>query len=698
MNPKNTGACARVAMISMWCFVFSCLHTEAAPQEPQTPKKTAQTEENAAQVPHEPDRPPSIGDVKKLRQDVDRRFERLNDHYERNIAVFQETFGSDARAWFRRTKAIYAETFESFPQNDNELEANAANAQRALLRLQNLLKVCEDFEGEALKAIRAPKITDPQKERDRVTEWLYRFEHGEPQKRKRGELEELKRFALDKSQHYDIQDGEELLGRIDDIIKSAKARASDPNPLTLLSGWHVEKRRIELFLNGAERLLKDAPLKTGVSQKGIRAEQDALDKLTGCFEFRMKGDMYRVCQARKGPPPLLKRSEAVMQSFEHEKINPGEVPRECQGERGAKIAFAPGVVEWKYCDNLGQHCTYYIFVEDFSGLYELMLKDQLTHDEIVQLFMQACHEFPSTNDFVLAYTGEHPIDANHALKTIWRDDHAPADAFGDAGLDRIKIALGPPLPFSVELLFDVAFKEVAEKIDHAITQLEELMDDLASSDPELFQTFNEKLDELSAGRSNYEAIALALTRMHKDMPAEHSRADFSKQLQMEFERIVELFDFRINQNIKALRMLQENRAAELAYRPGEKLYVFLWMSGTPLPKTHLTFSATQLLRQDNGAVYEQELGTLVRTYDDPTDPQRLVRTTIEGQRWWLTWFRTPIVIWDSDEHGIPFFTFGLTENQYLMTQLPADVRALVSILDETTGKTVEKELYFSIVP
>jgi hypothetical protein len=39
------------------------------------------------------------------------------------------------------------------------------------------------------------------------------------------------------------------------------------------------------------------------------------------------------------------------------------------------------VIEWKYCDNLNSGCEYYLFVQRFTSLDDLRLKDTLTGSE-----------------------------------------------------------------------------------------------------------------------------------------------------------------------------------------------------------------------------------------------------------------------------------------------------------------------------
>jgi hypothetical protein len=89
------------------------------------------------------------------------------------------------------------------------------------------------------------------------------------------------------------------------------------------------------------------------------------------------------------------------------------------------------VIEWAYCDNLNSGCEYYLFVQQFTSLDDLRLKDTLTARDKVQGFIQACRQETFGGSHELAYVGTYPLTAQDFPAPIAGKSRGPKLPNGD---------------------------------------------------------------------------------------------------------------------------------------------------------------------------------------------------------------------------------------------------------------------------
>src|SRR5215471_6122511 len=243
-----------------------------------------------------------------------------------------------------------------------------------------------------------------------------------------------------------------------------------------------------LVLDAQGTSVNDAPLKPAASKKEIQDRERQVDKAIGCEAYRADFDMHAVCKKRGLPTRRSSRGGLAYRPMDQE-IAGASLPSECRGVDGQPIwNGAPEVIEWVYCDNLNSGCEYYLFVQRFTSLDDLRLKDNLTPRDKIQAFIQACRQETFGGSHELAYVGTYPLMAQEFLDVLFGTQTAvrPKDAFGFDGMRRQGLALAAPTPFQLEsCLFDTSLAPIVHKLNAAIQEFEAFRGPLMAESNEL---------------------------------------------------------------------------------------------------------------------------------------------------------------------------------------------------------------------
>ena len=162
--------------------------------------------------------------------------------------------------------------------------------------------------------------------------------------------------------------------------------------------------------------------------------------------------MYAVCKKKGLPARRGSQSGFVYRPMDQD-IAGVALPPECRDAAGQpKWNGAPELIEWTYCDNPNSGCQHYLFVQRFTSLDDLRLKETLTASDKVQAFIQACRHETFGGARELAYVGTYPFMAQESTDVLFGTQTAarPKDAFGFDGMRREGLALAPPPPFQLE--------------------------------------------------------------------------------------------------------------------------------------------------------------------------------------------------------------------------------------------------------
>ena len=171
--------------------------------------------------------------------------------------------------------------------------------------------------------------------------------------------------------------------------------------------------------------VKDPPLGSLKNRKTVERQ---VDEAIGCEDYRADFDMYAVCKKRGLPARRSSHGGFAYRPTDHD-LAGAALPPECRGVDGQpKWNGKPEVIEWVYCDNLNSGCEYYLFVQRFTSLDDLRLKDTLTASDKVQAFIQACRQETFGGAHELAYVGTYPLTAQEFLDVLFGTQKAALTA------------------------------------------------------------------------------------------------------------------------------------------------------------------------------------------------------------------------------------------------------------------------------
>ncbi len=143
-----------------------------------------------------------------------------------------------------------------------------------------------------------------------------------------------------------------------------------------------------LMLSAQGMAVKDAHSGSEINKKEIQTAERQVDQ-AGCEDYRADLDMYAVCKKRGLPTRRSSQSGFAYRPMDQD-LAGASLPAECRGaDEQPKWNGAPEVIEWTYCDNKNSGCEYYLFVQRFTSLDDLRLKDTLTASDKVQAFIQS---------------------------------------------------------------------------------------------------------------------------------------------------------------------------------------------------------------------------------------------------------------------------------------------------------------------
>jgi hypothetical protein len=484
-----------------------------------------------------------------------------------------------------------------------------------------------------------------------------------------------------------------------------------------------------LMLGAQGMAVNDAPLRPRVSKKEIQDKARQVDEAIGCEAYRADFDMYAVCKKRGLPTRRSSHGGFAYHPMDQD-IAGAALPPECRGVDGQpRWNGAPEVIEWAYCDNLNSGCEYYLFVQRFTSLDDLRLKDTLTARDKVQAFIQACRQETFGGAHELAYVGTYPLMAQDFLDVLFGTQTAvrPKDAFGFDGMRRQGLALAPPPPFQLEsFLLDTSLAPVVRKLNAVVREFEAFRDRIAAESNDLAKlehtkaltpTERERRSELTQKRDVLfvktfnELHANGVARDHK--PSNASAADALKKaiavypagdpqrerfedLERRLREALNEFDAAVDAAVKAMSRPQPGR--ELVYRAGDNLFLFLKGTGSTAPKLRMTLHIRQLAGPaETPLPTEQPFGVLTRAFDDPPEinRQQNIIFAIDYQQYWVSLFTQPLLV--ADTSSAPGTAKGVVQNRAILAEVPGDYVATLELFDETTKSSTKTDIKFSIV-
>ena len=471
-------------------------------------------------------------------------------------------------------------------------------------------------------------------------------------------------------------------------------------------------------------------LKSKVSKKEGQAQASSDAATTGCEDYRADFDMYAVCQKRGLPSRRSSYGGFAYRPLDHQ-IAAADLPPECRGFAGEpKWNGAPEVIEWVYCDNLNSGCEYYLFVQRFSSLDDLRLKDTLAAGDKVQAFVQACRQETIGGAHQLAYVGTYPISAQEFLDSLFgtQGGFRPKDAFGFDGMRRQGLALAPAPPFQLQaFLFDTSLAPIVHKLNAVVREFETFREGFMEESNELaklehaknltnaesarksellqkrdvvfVKTFNEAHAKgvLQNHESSNTSAADALKQALAVYPAHDAQRERFEDLEHRLRGLVKEFDGVIDSAVKTLS--RPPPARELVYHPGDTLFVFLKGTGSIAPKLRMTLRLRRLAdHAGTSAPAEAPFGILTRAFDDPPElnRQQNILFANDYQRYWVSLFTQPLLVANpSSANGV---LPGVVQNFAIVGELPGDYIATIELFDETTRRSATADIEFSVVP
>jgi hypothetical protein len=484
-----------------------------------------------------------------------------------------------------------------------------------------------------------------------------------------------------------------------------------------------------LMLGAQGVAVKDTHLGSEINKKEIQTAERQVDE-AGCQDYRADWDVYAVCKKRGLPARRSSYGGFAYRPMDQD-LAGAALPPECRGADGQpKWNGAPEVIEWTYCDNLNSGCEYYLFVQRFTSLDDLRLKDTLTATDKFQAFIQACRQETFGGAHELAYVGTYPFMAPEFLDVLFGTQTAfrPKDAFGFEGMRRQGLALAPPSPFQLEsFLFDASLAPVVRKLNDVIREFETFRGPLMAESNELatlehaqaltpserqrrselaqkrdvlfVKTFNElhakgvRRDHKTSNGSAVDALKQALAVY----PAEDPQRERFEDLERRLHELVKEFDAAIDAAVET--MSRHQPARELVYHAGDSLFLILKGTGSTAPRLRVTLRIRRLPGSaETLAPIEQPFGVVTRAFDDPPEinrQQNIVFAT-DYQRYWVSLFTQPLLV--ADMSSAPGVTKGVVENRVILGEVPGDYIATIELFDETTKSSTKTDIEFAIVP
>jgi hypothetical protein len=485
-----------------------------------------------------------------------------------------------------------------------------------------------------------------------------------------------------------------------------------------------------LMLGAQGTAVKDAPWRPEVDKQEIQAKERQVDEATGCEDYKADFDVYAVCKKRGLPTRRSTHGGFAYRPMDQD-LAGAALPPECRDAAGQpKWNGAPEVIEWTYCDNLNSGCEYYLFVQRFTSLDDLRLKDTLSASDKVRAFVQACRQETFGGAHELAYVGTYPLMAQEFLDVLFgtQTTFRPKDAFGFDGMRRQGLALAAPPPFRLEsFLFDKSLALVVGKLNAVIHEFETFRNPVMAKANELaslehaktltpvdrqrrseltqerdvlfVKTFNElhakgvfrehKMSNGSAADALKQALAV--------YPAEDPQRERFEDLERRLREAVKEFDTAVDAAVQI--MSRPHPAHELVYHPGDSLFLFLKGTGPTAPKLRMTLRIRRMARlAETLAPIEQPFGVLTRAFDDPPEinrQQNIVFAT-DYQRYWVSLFTQPLLVVDTSY--APDVAKGVVENCILLGEVPGDYIATIELFDETTKRNTKTDIEFGVVP
>jgi hypothetical protein len=522
-----------------------------------------------------------------------------------------------------------------------------------------------------------------------------------------------------------------------ELIKAARKTTRDLRALlagnasdSIQSTWLRLSGTLELLMRASRESLNGAQLRSGVTPQDIRDKERKVDEATGCEAYKADFDLYAVCQKRGMPSRRSTHGGFAYRPMDRD-LASAPLPQECRDASGQpKWDGAPEVIEWVYCDNPNSGCEYYLFVQRFTSLDDLRLKDNLTAQDKIQAFAQACRQETFAGAHQLAYVGTHPIASQEFLGVLFGTQSAfrPKDAFGFEGMRRQGLALAAPPPFKLDaFLFDTSLQPIVRKLNAVIREFEAFRSTLTTESNELARlehaggltpAESDRKTELAARRDVLfvkafdEEHARGVLRDHK--ASNVSAADALKKAVTVYppgdpqrERF-ELLERRLREALRgfdagveaAVNAVSRGRpAAELVYHPGDSIFVFLKGSGSTAPKLRMTLSIRRLTDHAvTSPLAEQPLGTLTRAFDDPSeiDRQQNIIFSVDYQQYWVSFFTEPFLV--TDVSSMSGAVEGVVQNRAMFGAVPGEYAATIDLFDETTKSRARTELRFLVVP
>lgn len=485
------------------------------------------------------------------------------------------------------------------------------------------------------------------------------------------------------------------------------------------------------LIRGAQGMaVNDAPSRSGITKNEIRDSERPADGAIGCEAYRADFDMYAVCKKRGLPSRRSSHGGFAYRPMDQD-IASAALPPECRGVDGQpNWNGAPEVIEWAYCDNLHSGCEYYLFVQRFTSLEDLRLKDTLTPRDKVQAFIQACRQETFGGSHELAYVGTYPLMAQDFLDVLFGTQTAtrPKDAFGFDGMRRQGLALAPLPPFQLEsFLFDTSLAPVARKLNAVIREFETFRDRVMAESNELAKlehakaltpTERERRSELTQKRDVVfvkvfnELHAKGVVRDHKTSnasaadalkkalavyPAGDPERERFENLEGRLREALKEFDAVVDAAVKAMSHPQPG--SELVYRVGDSLFLFLKGTGSTAPKLRMTLRIRQLAGPAETLVpAEQPFGVLTRAFDDSPEinRQQNIVFAIDYQQYWVSLFTQPLLL--ADTSSAPGSAKGVVQNRAILAEVPGEYIATLELFDETTKSSTKTDVKFSVVP
>ena len=484
-----------------------------------------------------------------------------------------------------------------------------------------------------------------------------------------------------------------------------------------------------VILGSQNTVVKDEQLTSPVNKNEAR-DQGRQNAASVCEDYRADLDMYVVCQKRGLPTRSSSYGGFAYRTLDQD-IAAAALPAECRDFNGQpKWNGAPEVIEWVYCDNLNSGCEYYLFVQRFTSLDDLRLKDTLTGTEKVRAFIQACQQETIGRAHELAYVGTFPISAHEFLDVLFGTQAAvrPKDAFGFDGMRRQGLALAPPPPFQLQAsLFDTSLAPIVRKLNAVVREFDTFRESVMAESNELaklehaknltaaerdrkielmqkrdvvfVKTFNELHAKgiLRNHQSSNTSAADALKQALAVYPAHDTQRERFEDLEQRLRELVKQYDAVVDTAVKNLSSPQ--RPKELVYHAGDSLFVFLKGTGATSPKLRMTLRIRRLAdRKETSGPTETPFGVLTRAFDDPPkiNRQQTIVFASDYQRYWVSLFTEPLVVADTSfAQGV---SPGVVQNFAIVGELPGDYIATIELFDETTRSSTSSEIEFTVVP